>query len=256
MVVLVFSARREPTRRGLTLIEVLIALMILLALSALALPSLVGYSEALARRETVDQLSAVMDLSRAEAARRGSVGTLVAIQSAGGVTRLVLDFGSREGEAGTAAEANGLRDVGPVGESASGRVRVDMGELPRGYRLTRGDEDEGGSTDGSNTPPITPSSTQNDLGDASNAPREVRLAVILPTGLVRGMPGVVLEGPRDRRDRVSFRAFGGGLVLTPIVADGAFAEEEPAPSEESASQPEQAGAGAFDGGEPRDGESP
>lgn len=141
-------ARRPATpvpsparRRGFSLIEVLIALALLLAIAALVLPTLAGAGRESAIRDVREQLSAATMVARAEARRRGAVVELAVMDRAlhvriveRGIARTVDDLGpvpdvldfdlaSLGAGDGVASDLDADELTDPVTTSASGGPR-------------------------------------------------------------------------------------------------------------------------------------
>lgn len=94
------ARRTSPRRSAFSLIEVLIALALLLAIAALVVPTLAGAGRESAIRDVREQLSAATMVARAEARRRGAVVELTVVDRAlhvrvveRGAARTVDDLG-------------------------------------------------------------------------------------------------------------------------------------------------------------------
>lgn len=220
------------TARGLTLLELLIALALLAALGALVLPSLAGRIAAATADAAAEELAAAAGMARAHAL---SVGGAVALVAA------VSPRAEREGWRGSGDHAlwlyaDGVSDdaLRPEGDDAapdraeealSAGARF-LAELPRGCSLGHSLPERGGAGDWA-------------VGEAAAAhgveetPPIVRLAVFLPDGSPLRPRPVYLGARGGRVFRLDLGPHSGRATVRAVqvssdARDGAD-DAEPAP---------------------------
>jgi type II secretory pathway pseudopilin PulG len=204
-------AEPRPGKRcaaGLSLIEMMVALAVLILLAGLVVPTVSGMSESVEFRETCDQLSSAVSVCRSEAQRRGTPMELVVRKESDGRVSLV-GRPARLGEQSREQQASG------------GQVLM---VLPGGYSI---DEDSGQA--GPPDPEVGPSENTNPgsdkvaapTADASEAPSETQLVVFWASGGASKGAGLYLHGKGGRVVGAEINSFTGMLKLEPVAAETA-----------------------------------
>ncbi|MBX3377147.1 MAG: prepilin-type N-terminal cleavage/methylation domain-containing protein [Phycisphaeraceae bacterium] len=201
--------------RGVTLLELLVAISIILVVSALSLPAIqgrLGDARSESARELIDSASLA---SRAESIRRGRPVELVARTGAEGTELLIRDVQS-EAASGDGRGASPAAEREPPRRSASRapaetRMRV-WGVLPAGMRV------EGAAGPRNANPNADPESPR---GDA------VPIGIFLPDGTAQGTGQAILTDGVHRLG-ISINGWAGGASFAPVVEQDQPEDERPA----------------------------
>lgn len=218
---LVGKWRSNSWRAGFTILEILIALSIVIAIGALAMPSLWGLSSSVRMREAGRIVTDAVAEARTEAQKRGVAIRMQTKTTAEGRTVLV-------GEAASVRTAlEDLRQDATTDDGgASSEKRVPAlvwAELPEGCTLAR-EMDEAGEEGAGGL----------ELSAEQKAGLPRWLWVVLPDGAVSSEGSSTLKGPGDRRASVVVNKWTGLVRVREEVgkdagtrtADGAKVDEE------------------------------
>ncbi|MGE3320914.1 MAG: Tfp pilus assembly protein FimT/FimU [Phycisphaerales bacterium] len=138
-------------RRGMTLLELMVVLAIVLALASVVAPAFVQWSRASKLPQAGNQVEALMMMAQADAQRQSVPVRVVARVGAGGATELVtervellapggaeqepmFESGGAEGEATASRSTRASRTTGPSGMGAAGVVSATC-TLPAGVSV-------------------------------------------------------------------------------------------------------------------------
>jgi prepilin-type N-terminal cleavage/methylation domain-containing protein len=206
------SVRARRGRRAFTLLEVLIALSILVALAALAGPSLRDWYRRVAFDESCEQLRSGIALASAETRRAGVPSVLAAERTPGGGTELTLARWRPPPAAG---------DRGPSEiEERDGSPRLIVAELARGFFAVR---PAPAADSGEPTTPTEPSAE-------SEPASRLLIAVLMPDGSCVSTP-FELHAPGGRRAGVELSVWTSEATVRQIFeTPPGKLPPEPAPS--------------------------
>jgi prepilin-type N-terminal cleavage/methylation domain-containing protein len=177
-------------RRAYTLLEVLIALVLLVCIASLALPSMLGMGERMSFDQSCEQVRAWTLLARAEAQVRGELLELAESHAGTGPSVLML------------RRASDRDDPSEPGAQAWRRV---LGELGPGLRASR-------------TRPVREELPTTPAEDAQreDTPRDERLLLIRPDGTVDDGGGFYIWNADWRCVRATARSLTGVLDVVPV----------------------------------------
>lgn len=179
-------------RRGVSLVELLIAIGVVLAIAAIVIPWTAGWLGGRELDNAEDNLTMQMMMARA-AAREEGRPVQVVVQNEGGLSRVKACWLSGGDGAEDGFQRSGRRD-----ESASSSINAPWAtmQLPHGVRVALGLESASSDvSDGVSAPSL------GDEGDEAGAARGQTLAIFLPDGTVFFAPVFML-----RTDAGSLRA--------------------------------------------------
>lgn len=208
---------RAPQRRAFTIAELLIALALILALGALVLPNLSGYSADSAFTDACERLKAAGAFARARAIERGEAVELIARTGSDGVTRILARSLGSTG----AIESDGSIQPAPA---------LLLAELPTSIRF---------GADPSSIPESSPPPDPDPKDQADNP--VVLLVLFMPDGTAADRGGFLFDDRAGRWARASVRPLAGVLEFTrvfPRQADAIERPEQDGPGKNAAENPE------------------
>lgn len=197
--------------RGVTLLELLVAISIILVVSALSLPAIqgrLGEARSESARELIDSASLA---SRAESIRRGRPVELIARTGAEGTELLIREVQSEaaSGGGGGASPAAGREPPRRSASRAPAETRTRLwGVLPAGMRV----EAAAGPREASQESP---------RGDA------IPIGVFLPDGTAQGTGQAILTDGMHKLG-ISINGWAGGASFAPVVEQDQPEDERPA----------------------------
>ncbi|MBC7835685.1 MAG: prepilin-type N-terminal cleavage/methylation domain-containing protein [Phycisphaerales bacterium] len=219
---------RRALARGLTLIELMVVIALLVALAALVVPTFLRPSEE-SMRAAVEQTGAAVTLARADAMRRGVPVELRARMVEGVVelsmvARIRSSRDSTEREPDRGFESDGLpqEQVEPLADDPQDAEDVLL-DLPSGVRIERADgqnraeqhidagEDEGDEPDGRSAAAGLHGGFDSHI-----------LAILLPDGQLLGEASWVLvrgEGAARLRMRITVSSWSGNVQAEALSID-------------------------------------
>lgn len=204
-------ARERRGRAGFTLVEILIALSIAVALMALVSPAVLRWMGEYRFRETLTQVQGAMSRVRADAQRDGGAVEVVQ-RRVGNVERLVarpFDLGE--------STTTGMNERA-AGGAAGERV---LFELPSGFAFGEVAEMAPDDGTGAMETPAAPADAPGALSVEREGAESV-LAVFLPDGsAARGPASGTLSDRSGRRAEMTVNTWTGAVVLTPARPAGA-----------------------------------
>lgn len=224
------------TRRGFTLLELMVVLAILLALASVAVPALLTSSRASRLPEAQGQIEAAMMMARADAQRQATPVRLMVRERAGSAGEMELVAEAVELSAAEPREesAEGATTGGPakVSPERSGSVYA----LPSGVSVREfvpGSHEEIAGREHTSVPSVAahsaPSGASADRASGAASETSIRDGVVLAVFLPDGE--AVRPGPRylvDRAGRVLelvVEPMSGRVTVRPVNRAGATATE-------------------------------
>jgi prepilin-type N-terminal cleavage/methylation domain-containing protein len=180
-------------RQAFTLLELLVALALLVVVTGLALPALVGRMEGARLDAALRVVGAAVVSARAEAQERGEPVVLLAVRSGTG-DRLVIESLER-GEEGESRGARGSEGVSSLQTWA---------ELPEGVNLDL-------------NPPAESHAGEQLAESSSQRAAPLRLAIFLPDGAAAGCGTVYLRSG-ERTFAITLNRWTGGVSTTELDA--------------------------------------
>jgi len=209
-------------KRGFTLVELMIAVALVVALGALAAPALKGFSDAAAFRQVCDQVANEVASGRIESMRRGIPLELQSVQDPRGGCTLIL----REGPGSEVAET--------AGTGASGDADQAVRWQRRGLTLADGfevvDAKSLAGTDVETAMPVAPVGAEEQL-----------IAAFLPDGTV-AMEKVWVRNRTGRGADLLVNSWTGGVTWVERAAETEAGGEELVEPEVENASPDDAGA--------------
>lgn len=217
--------RRISRTQGFSILEVLIALSIVIAIAALAMPNLVGLSKTVRMQEAGRIVEDAVAEARTEAQKRGvairlhaetmSDGRTVLVGKAASVHEVVNEGGQDELGSKDAPETTlGMSRFGPV---------LVWAKLPEGCTL----DTESGTEEVEPLQEAT-QSWEPTADQKANLPKW--LWVVLPDGAVSSEHASTLKGPGERRVSLVVNRWTGSVRMRD-VASGNVTRNEPSSSE-------------------------
>jgi len=207
-------------RRAFTLIELLIVVGVLVALSALALPYVTGMAERQAFDAAVERVVSQAASARAYAQREGVVVELVAVEDGARIEARTVDLLAAAPETGGGAGAGGVRgvdgrDAAMRGTKAAQTLRREMERRVEAVAARVGAEAPGAAGDGRIREPWAVNELAPDAVAGTEPPAEldarpeftpaegdVRLALFLPDGSAAAVRDVWVSAGR-RTERIA-----------------------------------------------------
>ncbi len=218
-----------PRTKGFSIVEVLIALSIVVAIGALAMPNLVGMSKTVRMKEAGRIVEDAVAEARTEAQRRGVAIRLHAETTPDGRTVLVGKAASVHDVVNQRLQGEG--EASETGHAAPGASRFGQAlvwaQLPEGCSL---DTETTDGTEDANTPP-------NDAWEPTDEQRANLpkwLWVVLPDGAVSSERASTLKGPGERRASVVVNRWTGSVRVRELAANSTT----PTPSASSTTKTE------------------
>ena len=205
-------------RRAFTLIELLIVVGVLVALSALALPYVTGMAERQAFDAAVERVVSQAASARAYAQREGVVVELVAVEDGARIEARTVDLLAAAPETGGGAGAGGVRgvdgrDAAMRGTKAAQKLRREMERRVEAVAARVGAAAPGAAGDGRIREPWAVNELAPDAVAGTEPPAEldarpeftpaegdVRLALFLPDGSAAAVRELwITDGARAAR---------------------------------------------------------
>lgn len=205
-------------RRGLTLVEVLVALALVLALMALALPAVEGRLAEARFDAALRQTEAAMMVARAEAQRQGKPIRLVARPVRGGELGLFMeavDPATAAGDPGDSGAAGAAPATGAAAQSG-----VAWAVLPAKVTVSETPPPEAGETGGA--------ATEISVEPKGAPPSPVTLAVFFADGSATSHGLVYITGG-DQTVSVRVNRWTGAAAIDPYTAGPKAGPAEDAP---------------------------
>lgn len=217
--------------QGFSILEVLIALSIVIAVAALAMPNLVGMSKTVRMREAGRIVEDAVAEARTEAQKRGVAIRLHAETTADGRTVLVGKAASvhdvvNERLHGESEQQEGEQSL--PGFSRFGPSLV-WAKLPEGCSFDTEMNAEGAEPKGEANAGWEPTAEQK-----ANLPKW--LWVVLPDGAVSSEHQSTLKGPGERRAALVVNRWTGSVRMRDLAA-GNVTKDEPAKDEPAKDEP-------------------
>jgi Tfp pilus assembly protein FimT len=199
--------------RGFSIVEVLIALSIVVAIGALAMPNLVGMSKTVRMKEAGRIVEDAVAEARTEAQRRGVAIRLHAETTPDGRTVLVGKAASVRDVVNQRLQGEG--EASETGHAAPGASRFGQAlvwaQLPEGCSL------DTEATDGIEDANTTPNNTWEPTDEQrANLPKW--LWVVLPDGAVSSERASTLKGPGERRASVVVNRWTGSVRVRELAS--------------------------------------
>lgn len=201
-------------RRAFTLIELLIVVSVLVALSALALPYVTGMAERQAFDAAVERVVSQAASARAYAQREGVVVELVAVEDGARIEARTVDLLAAAPETGGVRGVDG-RDAAMRGTKAAQTLRREMERRVEAVAARVGAEAPGAAGDGRIREPWAVNELAPDAVAGTEPPAEldarpeftpaegdVRLALFLPDGSAAAVRDVWVSAGR-RTERIA-----------------------------------------------------
>lgn len=220
-------------KHGFSILEVLIALSIVMAIAALAMPNLVGLSKTVRMQEAGRIVEDAVAEARTEAQRRGVAIRLHAETSADGRTVLVGNAASVHDaveESSSSNKESASRDPEVRGPFHFGQALV-WAQLPEGCSL-----DTELSADDAEPKVDANAGWEPTADQKANLPKW--LWVVLPDGAVSSERPSTLKGPGERRASLVVNRWTGSVRVRDLAGG--------APSKDTASKPTDSGASSKD----------
>ncbi len=194
--------------RAFSLIEILIVIAIVLAIAAVAFPSLWGTRDSVIWSQSVASIESAASTARAEAMRRGVAITLGVVEPAGSQELWMWPFSPDTDEAG-----------GELAAAPAWRERIFV--LPTGVRLRAVEELEGLAGEGElgggasgGLGAADASVDQSVFGPVAAAAEPTPWIVFVPSGEAWVVTPYGLAGSGDRRARFAVSAWSGRVRVT------------------------------------------
>ena len=205
--------RTISRKHGFSILEVLIALSIVIAIAALAMPNLVGMSKTVRMKEAGRIVEDAVAEARTEAQRRGVAIRLHAEASADGRTILV----------GKAASVHDVVNERLNGESESKEADQSLPGWSRfGPALVWAKLPEGCSLDTDVTPEESDPKSEGNQGWEPTTEQKANLPkwlwVVLPDGAVSSEHQSTLKGPGERRAALVVNRWTGSVRMRELAA--------------------------------------
>ena len=241
------SLAREAPRRGLTLLELLIVLTLIIATAAIAIPAMSQRFENTRFDSTIDQIVATLALSRAESQRQVRPVQVMWDPTQRAVYAAWLDQKSlsREDDADSPSPDSDQSGSARAGEAPSAADRLSAAgaeshavwtggsrlrvSLPEGCRVQTGAQQEAPDAlpaDGS----ILPSPRGS---DATPSDQVISLIVYMPDGSTFGEASFVVVNQGGRQSRIDVNSWTGQVMVSRLEASDDSANAEGATSDGS-----------------------